>query len=99
MRHERKEWYTCDRCGDLIQSMPSDKGFRSFRHRIMCKPLELDIITSDRSAYVTDKIKLIAPEIASVEIIVSYTEKMGRKHLCGKCRKDFERFMKNENDR
>lgn len=98
MKHEKKEWYTCDRCGDLINEVPSGKSFSKCIYRISCKPVELKTLTADRYGYITDT-KLVFPEIASVEITESYTENRNKIHLCGKCRKEFERFMKNENNR
>lgn len=95
MKHEKKEWYTCDRCGDIIKETPSGAGWKHILHRIICKPTELETLTADRFGYIVDP-NLISPEIVSVEITESYTQHRKTIHLCGKSRKEFERFMKNK---
>jgi hypothetical protein len=52
------------------------------------------MLTAYRNGYISDT-QLIAPEIVSAEIVEEYCEKQKTIHLCGKCRKDFERFIKN----
>lgn len=95
MKHEKKEWYTCDRCGNIIKETPSGAGRKHILHRIICKPTELEMLTANRFGYITDT-NLISPEIVSVEITESYTEHRKQIHLCGKCRKEFEKFLKGE---
>lgn len=97
MKHE-KEWYTCDRCGCEIGDMfniPTGAGFVHGIRETFCKPAELRTITASKSGYVT-KERLIAPEIFGVDIMEYYNEKHRTIHLCGKCRKSFERFLRNE---
>lgn len=94
MKHEKKEWYTCDRCGVDIKEIPYAAGERHFFHRRIFNPTELKLLATDRCGYISDT-QLISPEIASVEIVEGYCEKQKTIHLCGKCRKDFERFIKN----
>lgn len=95
MKHDEKEWYTCDRCGKEINNIPSNKIGRAFRRIKSCEPVEMMMLTADRSGYVSDS-KLIMPNVYSVEIIEYYEKKRKHIHLCGKCRKAFEQFMKME---
>lgn len=94
MKHE-KEWYSCDRCGKNIEEIPSSAEWKHFIRRGICKTTELKTLTVNRNGYIPDA-KLISPEITSMEIVESYLTQEQTIHLCGKCRKDFERFMKNE---
>ncbi len=94
MKHEKKEWYTCDRCGVGIKEIPYAAGQRHFLHRSAFKPTELEMLTAERYGYISDT-QLISPDIVSAEIVEGYCEKQKTIHLCGKCRKDFERFIKN----
>ncbi len=94
MKH-KKEWITCDRCGAEIEETPRGAGYIHFIRRKICKPEELKILATDRSGYISNT-ELISPEIVSVEIVEGYSEKQNTIHLCGKCRKEFERFLKNE---
>lgn len=95
MKHKKKEWYTCDRCGADIKKIPYDAGQRHFFRRSIFNPTELKLLTSDRYGYISDT-QLISPEIVSAEITEGYCEKQKTIHLCGKCRKKFERFMRDE---
>lgn len=97
MKHE-KEWYTCDRCGCEIGdrfNIPTGAGFVGRFRNMLCKPTELETITADKRGYITGE-RLIAPEIVGVDITEYYNEKREIIHLCGKCRKAFERFLGNE---
>lgn len=94
MKHE-KEWYSCDRCGKNIEEIPSNAGWKHFIRRGICKTTKLETLTANRNGYISDA-KLISPEVASIEIVESYLTQNQTIHLCGKCRKDFERFMRNE---
>lgn len=95
MKHEKKEWYTCDRCGIDIKEIPYAAGQRRFFRRRIFNPTELKLLTADRYGYISDT-QLISPEIVSVEIVEYYRERQKTIHLCGKCRKKFERFMRDE---
>lgn len=97
MKHEKKEWYTCDRCGVDIKEIPYAAGERHFFHRRIFNPTELKLLTADRYGYISDT-QLISPEIVSVEITEGYFENRKTIHLCGKCRKEFEKFMRNETE-
>lgn len=95
MKHEKKEWYTCDRCGADIKKIPYAAGQRHFFRRSIFNPTELKLLTADRYGYISDT-QLISPEIVSAEITEGYCEKQRTIHLCGKCRKAFDEFMKNK---
>lgn len=91
MKH-KKEWYTCDRCGKKVDEIPSnviDKISKWFKFG---KPVEIMMLTADKTGYVSST-KLIMPDVCSAEIIEYYKEKRRNIYLCGKCRKEFERFM------
>lgn len=96
MKHEKKEWYTCDRCGADIKEIPYAAGQRHFFRRSIFKPTELKMLTADRNGYISNT-QLISPEIVSAEIVEGYCERQKTIHLCGKCRKVFEDFMKKKN--
>lgn len=93
MRHE-KEWYTCDRCESEIKMMPKR---RTFLTRKVITSTEFNMRFANVTGYVADT-ELVSPSLTGVQIKeicdVGYKEF----HLCPKCRKDFERFMKNENN-
>lgn len=95
MKYEKKEWYTCDRCGAGIKENPYAAGQRHILRRGIFNPTELKMLTADRNGYISDT-QLISPEIVSAEIVEWYCDKQKTIHLCGKCRKAFEKFMKNE---
>ena len=95
MKHE-KEWYTCDRCGKEIDRLPK---FSTRISRLIMPEAELKLIyeNSERS-YIADEHK-IANNTFSVEIVSSTYKDSKVLHLCPKCRKDFEKFMRNEHSR
>lgn len=97
MKHE-KEWYTCDRCGEEIKD--DIHAWKSPVKHILrrYKTSEyIQIISSTKHGYVngTEPDLSELPEVVSVEIICGYDKKNETIHLCGKCRKSFEQFMKN----
>lgn len=100
MKHEinsHKEWYTCDRCGNEIKDIDTGKIFSRFPHirNKSYKLSEFQTIAFERHGHIL-KSEFIIPEIVSVEIIERYFEKEKTIHLCGKCRKEFDNFMKNK---
>lgn len=97
MRHESKEWYTCDRCSADIKKIPHNAGYRNIFYEKLFNPTELKLLIAERNGYITDT-QLISPEITSVAITEGYAEDRKTIHLCGKCRKEFERFMKNKTE-
>lgn len=97
MKHVREEWYTCDRCGEKIEEIPSNvmKSWRNVIRRRILKPSELHTLTTDKNGYVS-KNELLLPDVVSVEIVEYYNGKRNDIHLCGNCRKEFEVFMRNK---
>ena len=91
MKHE-KEWYTCDRCGEEIDKLPSQKHIV---WRKIVSPTELKMMCDEKYGYVSDT-QLITEDAVSVTIVENHDVKTRRFDLCPKCRKDFERFMKSE---
>ena len=91
MKHE-KEWHTCDRCGAEIDKMPERTGIF---YRKFLSPAELEMIYSDKCGYVSDEY-MVYENIMAVTIVESQSKNCKSFDLCPKCRKDFERFMKNE---
>ena len=89
MKHE-KEWHTCDRCGKIIEN----KFFRR-----LSIPYTIKYVTFEERAYEIEKSiskVMETMKVESGEIIADYGYKDKLYDLCPKCRKDFERFMKNE---
>lgn len=81
MKHQ-KEWYTCDRCGKEIKLTLVRRGTGTIREeKQKCYALEAE----------ENAMNKILEEF-EVVLITSKTEL----DLCPKCRKDFERFMRNE---
>lgn len=91
MKHE-KEWRTCDRCGEEIDKIPSRK--HSLYRRIV-SPTELEMMCDEKYEYIGDT-QLITDDVVSVTIVETHDVRTKHFDLCPKCRKDFERFMKNE---
>lgn len=98
MKHQ-KEWRTCDRCGAEI-IIPKEKKWYDcitpyFREMKLKKPVSFD-------EYVTNiyqKIVLPEPKLSQIDSIrlkEYYVSEAESIDLCPKCRKDFERFMRNE---
>lgn len=96
MKHE-KEWYTCDRCGEEIQKLPSDSVWMKIKRKVTMTAEEYRMTTAESKGYITD-IKYLAPDVLSAEILTYYETNNKSIHLCGKCRKAFERFMRNGNN-
>lgn len=95
MKHER-EWYTCDRCGEEInEDIYAWTLFpEHFVKRI--KPLEtISVISNEPYGYACNQSHK-PPDIKAVSVVRGYHRKETVMHLCGKCRKEFERFMRNE---
>lgn len=92
MKHE-KTWYTCDRCGAEIDRLPDN--FRWTRKFNASTGAEIKLIYEDLSSYLANRYP-ISPKTLNVEIIESTNRRSKEFHLCPECRKDFERFMRNE---
>ena len=91
MKHE-KEWHTCDRCGKEIDNIPRQQHI--LRKKIV-SPTELKMMCDEKCGYVGNT-HLITDDVVSVTIVECHDVKTRRFDLCPKCRKDFERFMRNE---
>lgn len=90
MKHS-KEWHTCDRCGAKVKPIKEKSSFR-FVH---INRKDLRMMYSEKTGYVVG-ITPISEENVSVELIEEYVTRKKKFELCPKCRKEFERFMKNE---
>lgn len=96
MIHE-KTWITCDRCGAEIKD-----DTKSFLNRICFVPrryAELKTLTIDGvDAAVNKEILALSSEVKVLAMDISFTYRGQTTglHLCPKCRKDFEKFMKGE---
>lgn len=91
MKHE-KEWYTCDRCGEEIQILPSDSVWMNIKRKVTMTAKEYRMITAESKGCITD-MKYLSPDVLSAEIFAYYETNCKSIHLCGKCRKEFEVFM------
>lgn len=95
MKHE-EIYYTCDRCGEKIdvdmRTLPYIKRFttKNFATRI-------ETTTFQPISNIDNVIKTAndEAEIVSIQIKTIYLDKHKSFELCGKCRKDFVRFMNN----
>ena len=90
MKHSQ-EWTTCDRCGHNIDEKPLLGNFLGN----IKTPKRLRMEYVDRIGYITNE-RLLGPEILSATLAVSNEKKSKSYDLCPKCRKEFERWMKNE---
>lgn len=95
MKHIQKEWYTCDRCGNKVDEIPSNVLGRILKRIEFGTPIDIMMLTATKNGYVSD-VKLLAPNVSSAEINEYYDGNRKHIHLCGKCRKAFEQFMKME---
>lgn len=95
MKHEQhKEWYTCDRCGMKIDDVPTSVSTNPIKRLFKCKTAIMKHFEVKRFGSFQD-VDYTIPEIASVTIEEHYQRTIKEIHLCGRCRKDFERFMNN----
>lgn len=81
MKHQ-KEWYTCDRCGNEIKYTLIRRG-------------KLRLNMENQNGYVAENVNAIVDELCERFGIVLYTTNKNI-DLRPKCRKDFERFMRND---
>ncbi len=91
-------YYICDRCGENIgKEIPSERrGILSkwIKRLNMQNMADVEFISENIVGYVSNAYLLNHPT-ANAEIVESSEQKTKHYHLCGKCRKDFEKFMKN----
>ncbi len=96
MIHEEK-WYTCDRCGerienlveDILNCMPEEVSGNIPRDdylKIMSGESDISIVNAEFDGKDTETITISKRFLTKEDTI----------HLCGKCKREFERFMKNE---
>ncbi len=95
MKHERV-WYTCDRCGqEISEDIYAWKMFPGHFIKKIKASEEIAVISNESYGYVCNQTHEL-PDIKAVSIVRGYHRKEKVIHLCGKCRKEFDRFMKNE---
>ncbi|MCI8795328.1 MAG: hypothetical protein HFG89_00520 [Dorea sp.] len=106
MKYE-KEWYTCDRCGrriedyEMIPFSNQPGGVRKIFRDIFDPKTREEMATlyaktaEGPRGYISDRY-LVGKKILCMEIMEYYDCKSREIHLCGKCRKAFERFLRNE---
>lgn len=95
MKH-KKEWYICDRCGEEIsENIYAWKDFPGHFIKKIKSSEEIAVFSNEPYGYVCGQTHEL-PDIKAVSIVRGYHRKEKVLHLCGKCRKDFERFMCNE---
>ena len=96
MIHEEK-WYTCDRCGERIENLVEDV--------LDCLPEEVSVkiprddylkIMSGESDISIVNAEFDEKDTETITISKRFLTKEDTIHLCGKCKREFERFMKNE---
>ena len=89
----KEEYYTCDRCGAKIEKVPRKEMVKAIFYRQ--KPIRIEARTISPQEYPRDCDKNFA-KVESMEMVVYYNSCNRDYDLCSKCRKDFERFMRNE---
>ena len=96
MIHEEK-WYTCDRCGKRIENLVEDV--------LGCLPEEVSVqiprddylkIMSGESNISIVNAEFNGKDTETITIRNRFLTKEDTIHLCTKCKREFERFMKNE---
>lgn len=92
MKHS-KEWITCDRCGKVIDERPSFIPFVSSR---IVKASEISQYISESSSYIRSIERLPNSDYCELEIVNGHCTNIVKYHLCERCRKLFDKFMKNE---
>lgn len=91
----KQELHICDRCGETIELVPENSRFRTLIQKNRRIPAHISKEICERNGYVTEEF-LKSPEISSASIVKYYNFERSEYDLCHKCRKDFERFMRNE---
>ena len=86
---ESEEKHTCDRCGDEIKGW-TKTSFLNYLNKYS-KPLEVEMVTVK-----TEDERMIV-DVHGCGKISHCKENRKTIHLCSKCGKEFERFMRNEN--
>lgn len=96
MKHQ-KEWHTCDRCGKEIEKPKIwyTKGFPCLRTVNLKRPMSFEEIYTEIEQGGIEPI-VNKDGIQNIMLCEYYYTKTKQIDLCPKCRKDFERFMRNE---
>ena len=98
MIHQEK-WYTCDRCGERIENLVEDV--------LKCLPEEVSVkiprddylkIMSGESDISIVNAEFNGKDTETITIRKVFLTKEDTIHLCGKCKRQFERFMKNDKE-
>lgn len=89
MKHSR-EWYTCDRCG---KELCATGIFRNAIPRKYTRTMHVNIETVEKEEYVSDIVKNPEIDTCTITVIGGYKTVNKEIHLCGECRKEFEKFM------
>lgn len=92
MKHER-EWYTCDRCGKEIEE--NLRAWTMFPDHIFRPRETINFISSEPYGYVCEQSHELK-NINAVSIIRGYHKKEKLIHLCGRCSKEFDKFIQNK---
>lgn len=104
VKHE-KEWITCDRCGKELKDDLKFYQYGSYIQTFAKRTLTIDVETVETSSYLSEIMNIadiaVAEEndkqsVLQMAIFTSHSLKRKRIDLCADCRKDFERFMRNE---
>lgn len=96
MKHQ-KEWRTCDRCGTEIEKPKIwyDRMFPYLRTVNLKRPMRFREIFAEIEQGRIEPV-ISRDGIDSIILDEYYCTKTKQIDLCPKCRKDFERFMRNE---
>lgn len=98
MIHQEK-WYTCDRCGERIENLVEDV--------LGCLPEEVSVkipredylkIMSGESDISIVNAEFDGEDTETITIRKVFLTKEDTIHLCCKCKREFERFMKNDKE-
>lgn len=96
MKHQ-KEWRTCDRCGAEIKKPKIwyDRMFPYLRTVNLKRPMRFREIFAEIEQGRIEPV-ISRDGIDSIILDEYYCTKTKQIDLCPKCRKDFERFMRND---
>lgn len=96
MKHQ-KEWYTCDRCGAEIEKPKIwyDRMFPYLRNVNLKRPMCFKEIFAEIEQGRIEPV-ISRDGIDSIILDEYYCTRTKQIDLCPKCRRDFERFMRNE---
>lgn len=96
----RKQWYTCNRCGAEIENLVDDV-LSCLREEVQKDILREDYLQIARGGELDVSIldtKFKNDDFENVTIGKVFLKNEETIHLCHKCKKEFERFMRNESN-